>query len=291
LEETIRKRRRGLVARVGEVIFTVLLKKNRSRVGIAILLAYVVLIVLVPHFIPYSPYDSTGLPNRPPSSAHPFGTDSLGRDVLIETITGAYSSIPIGIFTAIGAVLLGFVVGIFAGYYNRLEGPFTGVADTVMTFPPLPLMLLLGSLFPPTDLLLTVIMIVVLWPPIARSIRSQILSLRSMPFVDAAKTSGLTDFQIIRKVLVPQVASIAFAYFVLTVALSIVLVSALQFLGVGNPDIISWGSMLYFAQQFAFYSGDWWWILAPGLSITAVAMGLALIGFSFEETMNPRLRA
>ena len=88
----------------------------------------------------------------------------------------------------------------------------------------------------------------------------------------------------------PEVAPIAIAYFVLTVATGIVLVSALQFLGVGNPDLISWGSMLYWAQQFAFYYGDWWWILAPGLSISLVATGFALIGFSLEEVANPRLR-
>jgi peptide/nickel transport system permease protein len=273
------------------LFFDVLLKKKRSKIGVGVLLAFVALIIIAPRVFPYSPYASTGPPNGSPSWAHPLGTDFLGRDVLIDTVTGAYASVPIGILTAIGAVLLGLAVGIFAGYYSRLEGLFTGVADVIMTFPPLPLLLLFGSMFPPTQLLITSTMILVLWPPIARSIRSQVLSLRNMPFVDAAKTSGMSDFQIIRKVLVPRVASIAFAYFVLTVALSIVLVSALEFLGVGNPDVISWGSMLYFAQQFAFFAGDWWWILAPGLSITIVAMGLALIGFSFEETMNPRLRA
>ena len=101
----------------------------------------------------------------------------------------------------------------------------------------------------------------------------------------------MSDFQIIRKIMIPEVTSLAIAYFVLTVSAAVVLVTALQFLGVGNPTEVSWGSMLYWAQQFAFYAGDWWWILAPGVSITLVALAFALIGFSVEEVMNPRLRA
>ena len=80
------------------------------------------------------------------------------------------------------------------------------------------------------------------------------------------------------------------AYFVLLVSVSIVLATALEFIGVGNPQIVSWGSILFFAQQYGFFSGDWWWVLAPGLAITVVATGFALVGFSFEEILNPRLR-
>lgn len=268
-----------------------LLRSRSAKVGLAILVAYGVVILIGPILVPYSPYDVTGVSNSAPSASHPFGTEFLGRDVFSQTIAGAYLSIPIGIATATTATLIGFVVGILAGYFERLEGVFVGAADVVMTFPALPLMVLLGSIFPATDLVIALIMVLVLWPPIARSIRSQALSVRKRPFVDAAKTSGMSDLRIIGRVIAPEVASIAFAYFVLTVATSIVLVSALQFLGVGNPNVISWGSMLYFAQQFGFYAGDWWWIMAPGLSITILAVALALIGFSFEELMNPRLRA
>jgi peptide/nickel transport system permease protein len=101
----------------------------------------------------------------------------------------------------------------------------------------------------------------------------------------------MSNFQIIARIIIPEIASLAIAYFVLTVAAAIVLVTALQFLGVGNPNIVSWGSMLYWAQQFAFYAGDWWWIIAPGAAISVVAMAFALVGFSIEEVMNPRLRA
>lgn len=267
-----------------------ILRKRSSRLGVILILAFVVLMLLGPLIITYSPYVSTGPINAPPSLAHPFGTDSLGRDVLSQTISGAYPSMIIGLSAALGAVLLGLFVGVLAGYFSKLEGLLTGVADVIMVFPALPLMVLLGSIYPPTYELLTAIMILVLWPPIARSIRSQVLSVKKRPFVNATKLSGVSDFEIVFKIIIPEVGAIALAYFVLTVSFAIVLVSGLQFLGIGNPDVISWGSMLYFAQQFGFYAGDWWWILAPGLSITIVTTGFALIGFSVEEIMNPRLR-
>jgi ABC-type dipeptide/oligopeptide/nickel transport system permease subunit len=214
----------------------------------------------------------------------------MGHDILSQVIYGAYPSMIPGVVAALGAVALGFVVGLIAGYFGRLEGLLTGLMDVMITFPALPLMLLIGEMFVPSNALITAILIVVLWPPIARSIRSQVLSLKRRLFVQAARTSGMGDLEIVGRIITPEVISIAFAYFVLTVATAIVLITALQFLGVGNPTQVSWGSILYWAQQFAFYSGDWWWVLAPGILITLVALGFALIGFSVEEVMNPRLK-
>ncbi len=90
--------------------------------------------------------------------------------------------------------------------------------------------------------------------------------------------------------MIRSVAVIAFAYFVLTVGAAIILVTGLEYIGVGNPDIVSWGSMIYWAQNFGFYAGAWWWILAPGVAISLLTIGFALIGFSIEEALNPRLR-
>jgi ABC-type dipeptide/oligopeptide/nickel transport system permease subunit len=195
----------------------------------------------------------------------------------------------VGTAAALGAVLLGLLVGVMAGYYDRLEGILTSTADIVMTFPALSLMLLIGSLYAFSDELAILILILVLWPLAARSIRSQTLTVKKRGYVDAAKMSGMGGLRIIWKIIIPSVAALTFAYFVLNVAGGIILITALEFLGVGNPNNVSWGSMLYWAQQFAFYYGDWWWILAPGLSISVIAMAFALIGFSIEEVTNPRL--
>ncbi len=266
-------------------------RRRTARVGGAIILAVLVLILLGPFVTPYAPTASSGAADLPPSYSHPFGTDFQGHDVLSQVIFGAYPSMIVGVLAAVGAVATGTTIGIMAGYYRRMEALLTGTADVVLTFPPLPLMVLLASLYPATTQLIIVVLILVLWPVSARSIRSQVLSLKERPYVESGRISGMGNLEILRRVIFPEIAPIATAYFVLTVAAAIVLVTALQFLGIGNPDVVSWGSILYWAQQFAFYHGDWWWILAPGLMITLVAMAFALLGFSVEEVMDPRLRA
>jgi len=267
--------------------------KNASlaaKVGSGIVLAIFVLVLVGPFFIPYGPYDTSSVIDSPPTLAHPFGTDYLGHDIMSQIAWGGDSSLLVGIASALGAALLGLLVGVVSGYYDRLQPLLDGGADIILTFPSLPLLILFGSMFPVTDLLITGILVFVLWPPISRSIRAQVMSVKSRPYIESAKVSGMTNREILTRLVIPEVGPIAIAYFVLTVAAAVVIVTVLQFLGVGNPDIVSWGSILYWSQQFAFYRGDWWWILAPGLIITLLALGFALIGFSVEEIMNPRLR-
>jgi peptide/nickel transport system permease protein len=274
---------------VVQVIAT-LFEKRSAKAGGVILIAIALFILAGPLFITYSPQLPVGNPNSPPSLAHIFGTDYLGRDIASLVIWGAYPSIFVSLTGSIGAAILGLVIGVLAGYYSRLEAYLTGLGDVVITIPTFPLLILIGMIFSYSDALIAGILVIALWPPIARSIRSQVLSIRERPFVEAARTSGAGDFEIMLRVVVPNVISIALAYFVLTLAISTVFVVGLEFLGVGNLTEVNWGTTLYYAQQFGFFNGDWWWIVAPGAAITLFASAFALIGFSIEEVMNPRLR-
>jgi peptide/nickel transport system permease protein len=276
--------------RVWRQVLSSVLRKKTGRVGVGIVAGMLLFFFIASLVVPYNPNLQSGPANTGPTKAHPFGTDYIGRDVLTMTVWGSFPSISISIASSLGSVLIGLIVGVFSGYYRRIEPIFTGTADVVMTFPAFPLMILLGMLYPATSLDITLILVLVLWPPVSRAIRSQVLSVRERPFVEAAKLGGMKNPEIILRIIIPEVASIAIAYFVLTLSLSIVFVTGLEFLGVGNLEKISWGSILYWAQQFAFYNGDWWWILAPGISISLFATAFALIGFSIEEIMNPRLR-
>jgi peptide/nickel transport system permease protein len=261
-----------------------------AKVGWILILSILLLVLLGPFLVPYSPTVTSGPADSPPSIAHPFGTDYLGHDLLSQVIYGAYPSLLVGLIAALGATLFGFVVGVLGGYYGKLEWLLSASTDAILSIPALPLLILIGIIFPVTDQLIIAGLMLVLWAPAARAVRSQVASIKKLPFVDAAHTSGYSDWRIIWRVIVPKVGSIGMAYFVLLVSVSIVLATALEFIGVGNPEVVSWGSILYFAQQYGFYAGDWWWVLAPGLAITIVATGFALIGFSFEEILNPRLR-
>jgi peptide/nickel transport system permease protein len=267
-----------------------ILKKRSAIVGVAIVLGFVLLILIGRLLVPYGPYQTSSALESPPSLSHILGTDYQGKDVLSQLIYGAIPSMGVGIASALGAVLIGTFIGVLAGYYAKLEGILTGLTDIVIMFPAVPLIVLIGAVRYPGYVEFVLILSLVLWPPIARSIRSQVLSLRRTPMIEVGKMSGMSDLEIVTKLVVRSVATIAFAYFVLTAAASIVLVTGLEYIGVGNPDVVSWGSMIYWAQQFGFYAGAWWWIITPGVAISLLTIGFALIGFSVEEGLNPRLR-
>lgn len=267
-----------------------LMTPKASRAGIAIIAA-IALMIVAGSAVAGSPYATSAAINSPPSLAHIFGTDYLGRDVFSQVVHGAYVSLFVAIVASIASVLLGSVIGMFAGYYSKAEAPLSGLGDVLMAFPTLPFLILLGLLFSPTNLLIAVLLAIVLWPAVSRSIRAQVASIKRRPYVDAARVGGYSDMRIIFSIISPEITPISMAYFVINTSSAIVIVTALEFLGVGNVNVVTWGSILYWAQQYAFFSGDWWWVLAPGLVISLLAIGLALVGYAVEEITNPRLRS
>ncbi len=265
----------------------------RSRPAIAgmILLAGILIFVLIgPYVWPYKPFQSAGPPNLPPNLAHPFGTDNMGEDLMSQVIYGAYPTLVVGIVSALGATLIGFLAGLYGGYYEKAKAPISLATDIVLSFPSIALLIVIGSLFLPSDQVIIGGLIVILWATCSRAILPQVSSLKRMPYIDAAKTSGLRNRKILWRIIAPAVYPVAIAYFILIVSVGIIIATSIGYLGMGNFSEISWGTIFYYAQQNAFFLGDWWWVLAPGLMLALTASSFALIGFSLEEIMNPRLR-
>ena len=275
---------------IGAFIFGKVLRTTQSRIGAAIVIAILAFVLVVPLAVPYSPYAITGIPNSPPSLSHLFGTDNEGHDVLAQVAYGAYPSLLTGLAAAIGSTILGLVIGVFGGYYRRLDGVLSGMTDVIMAIPAFVLLIIVGSIFYPTDALIIGAVTLVQWGICARAVRAQVASVKNPAYIDAEKLSGRSDVSVVLRVILPEVLPIALAYFVVIVSYSIILIASLQFIGIGNITVVSWGSILFYAQQYAFFNGDWWWVLAPGVLIALVSVGTALIGFSFEEVSNPRLR-
>jgi len=273
-----------------EQFLRLVFRPRSAKAGALIIGALILMVILGILFWPLSP-TATGLPNLPPSSAHLFGTDFQGSDIFSEVVWGALPSLGVALYAAFASVMIGFIVGISAGYYDRLGTVLGGTTDMVMAIPTFPLLIVIGLILLASNELIGVVLVVVLWAPVARAVRAQVLSVKKFAFVDSAKTSGLNDRQVIFKVIFFEVAPLAIAYFVSALALNIVLVTSLQFIGMGNALEVTWGSILYWAQQYGFNSGDWWWIVLPGLIITLTTAGFGLLGFSLEEIANPRLRA
>lgn len=272
-------------------VISVLFGKRSARIGLAILVAIAAFVIIGSLTSSYAPNAISGMPNQPPSLAHPLGTDYQGHDLLSQITWGAYPSMGITLEAAAGAVLIGFLVGVLGGYFDKLDGILSGVTDITLTLPALAAILLIAALFKPTNEIIAFLLTIFLWAPVARAVRIQVSSVKKLMFVDTAKLSGTSDIGIVFKVIVPQVASIAFAYFIVNLSVGVVLATALEFLGVGNVVAVSWGSILYWAQLYAFEFGDWWWIIEPGILISVIAFATAMIGFSVEEVMNPRLRS
>ena len=276
------------------MILRALLRHPLGIVGLVLLATMLVLALGADFLAPYDPTKLTGAPFERPSSGHLLGTNDIGQDILSELIHGTRISLLIGVMAAGIAVVIGTTVGLVAGYYRGLPGQILmRLVDVVLIIPFVPLMVLLAAYLGQNIWNLIVVIGLLIWARPARVIRSQVLSLAERDYVTAARAIGARGGHIVIRHLLPGVLSLALSQFVLATSSSILLEAALSFLGLGDPTHKSWGTVLYYAQaRNAFLSGAWvWWVLPPGLMITASVLGFALVGFALEEALNPRLKA
>jgi ABC-type dipeptide/oligopeptide/nickel transport system permease subunit len=219
-----------------------------------------------------------------------FGTDFLGNDAWTEIIYGARISLFVGLLSAMIAVTLGIFYGVICGYLGGFVDEFLmRIVDVLLCIPLLPILLILIRYFAATVYLVVVLIAIFGWQGLSRTIRSRVLSLKEMAFVESARASGATDLYLMVHHLIPNVLPIAMAAMVLAVPGAILTEAALSFLGFGDPNAATWGRMLYHAYQLGGL-GAWWVWLPPGLAITALCLGFVFIGHAVDEIVNPRLR-
>lgn len=261
-------------------------------IGGALILMLVFTAVFAEQISPYDPEARVGLPFQPPSAEHRLGTNDIGQDILSELIFGTRVSLTVGFATAVFAIVVGVTVGLLAGYYRRLDSILMRVVDIILVIPFLPLLILLAAYLGRSMLNTVIIIGLLIWAGTARVIRSQVMSLSRKEYVIAGRAFGATDRHIIFRHILPQVLLLAIGQFVLVVSTAILLEAALSFLGLGDPIQKSWGTILYWAQvRGAFLTPAWlWWVMPPGLLIVCAALGFALIGFSLEQRVDPRLK-
>lgn len=276
----------------GSSLYEELLHDKRFLLGLSIMCFWLAAALSSP-FLPLPDPRATDPAHAysPPSLAHPFGTNHWGQDLLSQIIWGARLSLLVGVVSAVSTTFIGTFFGLIAGYYGGWVGEvLMRLTDTMLIIPALPMMITLAAYLGPS--IWTVIFVIVItgWPLIARTIRSQILSLKERPFVDAARTIGMSNLQILYSVIFPNILPLIVATGVLAVSGSIVAEAGLDFLGLGDPNLISWGTMLYWAQRLAFFYGAWWWFLIPGLVVAFLGIAFVLMGFAVEVRANPRLK-
>ena len=275
------------------LVVRTLWRQPKARAGILILAALAVMAVLAPVISPYSPSVSTFPPMTGPSAAHLLGTTGGGQDVLSQLIYGARDSLLVAFGAGILATLLALVVGLLAGY---LSGPADSVLNFLMNLllviPALPLMIIISTYRKGGGILTIVVVIVIIsWAFGGRVIRSRVMSLRSLDFVTAAQLSGDRTGRVILREILPNMISLVAAIFFATATGAVLAEAGLEFLGLGNPATVSWGTMLYWAQTYnVLAQGQWAGIFAPGLCIALLASAFALLNFGVDELSNPRLR-
>jgi len=282
-----------------DIAFVRILKelwRDRSgRTGILILLVVGIMAVFGPMLFPFNPEKiGTTVSSilQPPSAEHWLGTDELGRDIFSQFLLGARISLLVGITATLIAMIVGSVIGLISGFAGGFTDVFLmRITDFFLVLPTIPLVIVLAAIFGTNLAIIILVIGLTAWPPIARIVRSQVLSLRERQFVTRVHSMGSSSVRIIGVHILPNVAPLIFANAVLVVAGCILAEATLAFLGLGDPTEISWGSMLHFAfVSGAVGRGAWWYFLTPGLGIVVVVLGFTIAGNSLDRILNPRLR-
>ncbi|HEY7347769.1 MAG TPA: ABC transporter permease [Ktedonobacterales bacterium] len=261
--------------------------------GVGIVGFFVLLALVGPLFVRQDPIAITDDILVPPSSAHWLGTTLSGQDVFAQVVVGARFSVALGFIAGGLTTLLSVVVGLISGYYGGvIDEMFQLATNVFLVLPTLPLAILLAVYLPFNGTVtLGIVIIVTGWSWGARVLRAQTLSMCSRDYVEAARARGEGSLRIIFFEIFPNEIALVAAELLGTIIYAILAETGLEYIGLGNLNGISWGVMLFFAQNgSALLQGAWWWFLPPGLCIALLGAGLAYLNFGIDEVANPRLR-
>ena len=269
--------------------------RNKKAVSGAILIALFLLIaVCAPLLTNIDPSATSFMPLQPPGPGHPLGTTSLGQDVFSQFVWGTRNSLFLGVVAGVGTLVLSMLMGMVSGYLGGvLDEVLQLVTNVFLIIPGLPLMIVLAAVLPFSgDWPMIFVIVLTGWAWGARVLRSQMLAMRNLAYVESAKMGGESSFSIVFREIMPNMTSLLFANLLFSVLYAVLAAAGLQFLGLGDLKSVNWGTMLYWADtEGAMLSGAWWWFVPPGLSIALLGAGLSLLNYAVDELTNPKLRA
>ncbi|ATG54468.1 peptide ABC transporter ATP-binding protein [Brachybacterium ginsengisoli] len=274
-------------------ISTVIPRGGKVRAGLIIVLVFAAFAVFGPMISRFDPNQTSFDMLEAPSARHWLGTTQTGQDVFAQFMTGARTSLLVGLLAGVVSQVASVAVGLLGGYLRGAADDLLYILTAVfLVIPGMPLLIVLTGYLPSRGLLsIAIVIAITSWAGSARVIRAQTLSLRNREFVEAARATGESRLRIMFFEVLPNMLPLVASGFLFSVIGGILAEAGLAFLGLGSLTTTSWGSMLYFAQNSqALLAGAWWWYVPPGLAIAVIGAGLALINFAIDEYSNPRLR-
>ena len=275
-----------------------ILNDKLAMTGCIILITFLFVAVFADPITPYDinemQRDEQGEIKRleKPSFSHIFGTTNVGRDIFSQVVQGAKTALMVGLLAAVLVTLVGTAVGVIAGYYGGwVDSLLMRIVDIFYAIPFIPFVIVLVTLLEPSIWNVILAVSLLSWRTVARIIRSQVLSVSKRPFIKAARVAGASDSRIMLKYILPNVVPLALLEMAFMVNWAITAEASVAFLGLGDPDVPSWGQVLH----LAFITGNsreaWWWMFPPGLAIVLLLVSIFFIARALESVVNPRLRS
>jgi peptide/nickel transport system permease protein len=279
--------------RRGEILVAVL-HNGKAVVGLALLAIFCVLAAVPQWFTSVSdPTKRQFALSLKPSADHWLGTTAFGQDILAQLIYGTRETLLIAVVVGLFSTILSVVVGVSAAYIGGLGDDFLSfVTDVFLVIPVFPLIIVIAAYAGKGNLTVVIVVLIVTgWSYGARQLRAQTLCLRNREFLEAARVRGERRSYIIVFEVLPTMTSLIIANFLGAALFAVLTAAGLQFIGLGDPTSLSWGTMLHWAQSSAaLHTGQEWWAIAPGLCVALLGTSFALLNYAFDEISNPALR-
>jgi peptide/nickel transport system permease protein len=264
-----------------------------ASIGGGVMALVIVACLIGPFFTAHAPDERVARPHVEPNAEHVLGTTRQGRDVFSQLLHGGRASLGVAFIAGAISTVISILVGISAGYFGgRIDQWLNFAMNVVLVFPQLPLLIVLAAFLGQVGPVVIALLIgITSWPWGARVVRSQTMAIRQKEFILAAECMGESRLRILLVEILPNLISIVAGSFVGVVMYALINEAGLEFLGLGDPTVVTWGTMLYWAQSSAaLYTGGWWEMIVPAVTIALVGGAMALINMSIDQVSNPKLK-
>lgn len=262
-----------------------------AMLGLVILTLIALLTVAGPFLYPVDPFEIVWAPLTAPGqeARAPLGTDNLGRDILAGLIAGGRATLAVGFAAAFITMVIGIIIGSYAGFYGgTVDNLLMRLTEFFQVLPPLLFAMVVVTLFQPTLVNVALAIGIVSWPQTARLTRSEFRRIRTLEYVSAMRAIGASNRHVIWRVILPNALPPLIVSATLTIGMAILFEAGLSFLGLSDPNVMSWGLMIGAGRQYLLDA--WWVVTLPGLMIFLTVLGVSLVGDGLNDAFNPRLR-